>query len=200
MTVEWGPVSAWVGSLLTGGSLLLGFNIMRRDRARDEAAEARLLSCSVRGQRSDLIVRVSNAGSLPIHHLATAVAMRSEVEEAGGRRPRSVASLPDHGIDIAPGAVDVEVFRASRIDDSAPVPVYVSFTDSSGRRWRRGFDGRLERHRTYDPFPWERVAGQWVRFGDRARQRADMYGYWWEHRRARRSVKNEPHYRKKGSL
>lgn len=191
MSVEWGPVSAWVGSLLTGGSLLLGFNIMRRDRARDEAAEARLLSCSLRGERSDVIVRVTNANSLPVHHLATAVDTPSAVDSAGGRIPRSVAFLPDHGIDISPGAEDVEVFRTSRIDDNRVVPLYVSFTDSSGRRWRRGFDGRLERDRTYDPFPWERVAGRWGRFGDRVRQRANRYRYWWEQRRAGRRLKNE---------
>lgn len=187
MTVEWGPVSAWVGSLLTGGSLLMGFNIMRRDRARDEAAEARLLSCRIRGQRNDIVVHVTNAGSLPIHHLAVAVAMPSEVEAAGGKLPRSGAFLPVHALDIGPG--EEEELRWSR--DEAH-PLYVSFTDSSGRRWRRGFDGRLERDRTYDPFPWERVAGRWRRLSDRALERVDRYGYWWEQRKATRRLKNEP--------
>lgn len=30
--VQWGPVSAWVGSILTAGSLWLGFSILKRDR------------------------------------------------------------------------------------------------------------------------------------------------------------------------
>lgn len=106
MSVEWGPVSAWVGSAPTGGSLLLGFNIMRRDRARDEAEDAHLLSCKVRVEKFDLVVRVTNAGTQPIHHLATAVALHSQIDAAGGRIPASIASLPDHGLDIDPGVKD----------------------------------------------------------------------------------------------
>lgn len=39
--VQWGPLSAWVGSLLTAGSLLLGFYILLRDRRKEEQAQAR---------------------------------------------------------------------------------------------------------------------------------------------------------------
>src|SRR4051794_8074126 len=38
--VVWGNVAAWVGSVLTGASLLLGFGILRRGRAKDERAQA----------------------------------------------------------------------------------------------------------------------------------------------------------------
>jgi hypothetical protein len=30
--IDWGNVPAWVGAVLTGGSLLLGFYILLRDR------------------------------------------------------------------------------------------------------------------------------------------------------------------------
>lgn len=193
MSVEWGPVSSWVGSLLTGGSLLLGFNIMRRDRARDEAADARLLSCKVRGEKHQLVVRVTNAGTQPIHHLTTAMASQSQIDAAGGRIPASITSWPDHGLDIAPGAKDEIVLSVSRTDDDRLVPFYVSFTDPSGRRWRRWLDGTLERNRTYDPLPWERVTRRWERFHTRTRLRSNWYGRWWEQRKIKRQMKNEPH-------
>lgn len=41
--VDWGSVPAWVGSILTGGSLLLGFYIWLRAKRREESAQARRL-------------------------------------------------------------------------------------------------------------------------------------------------------------
>lgn len=36
LTVDWGDIATWVQSLLTGGSLLLGFYILLRDRRKEE--------------------------------------------------------------------------------------------------------------------------------------------------------------------
>lgn len=53
-----GPLAAWFGSLLTGCSLLLGFSILRRDRRKDERAQA--IKLSVRRNRIDRVnVRVT---------------------------------------------------------------------------------------------------------------------------------------------
>lgn len=38
--LDWGSVPAWVGSILTGGSLLLGFSILLRDRRKGEREQA----------------------------------------------------------------------------------------------------------------------------------------------------------------
>lgn len=38
--LQWGTVSSWAGNLLTGGSLLLGFYILLRDRRKEERAQA----------------------------------------------------------------------------------------------------------------------------------------------------------------
>ena len=44
MSLDWGTVPAWVGSILTGGSLLLGFYILLRDRRNREIEQARQVS------------------------------------------------------------------------------------------------------------------------------------------------------------
>ncbi|MFC3964054.1 hypothetical protein [Nocardia jiangsuensis] len=43
MTLDWGSVPAWAGSILTSGSLGLGFYILLRDRRNDEEDQARQL-------------------------------------------------------------------------------------------------------------------------------------------------------------
>ncbi|NWF28010.1 hypothetical protein HW130_17345 [Streptomyces sp. PKU-EA00015] len=42
---DWGTVPTWFSALLTGGSLLLGFYILLRDRRKEEQEEARKLVC-----------------------------------------------------------------------------------------------------------------------------------------------------------
>ena len=46
--IDWGSVPAAIGSILTGGSLLLGFYILFRDRRKEERAQASRVGCLVR--------------------------------------------------------------------------------------------------------------------------------------------------------
>lgn len=47
--LDWGNVPAWVASILTGASLLLGFYILLRDRRKEEREQAlRIITSSVR--------------------------------------------------------------------------------------------------------------------------------------------------------
>ena len=45
MSLDWGTIPAWVGSILTGGSLLVGASILRRDRIKHESDQARQVVC-----------------------------------------------------------------------------------------------------------------------------------------------------------
>ncbi|HXC79250.1 MAG TPA: hypothetical protein VNU19_19630, partial [Candidatus Acidoferrum sp.] len=46
--IDWGNVPAWVASILTGGSLLLGFYILLRDRRKEERRQARRIVIQIR--------------------------------------------------------------------------------------------------------------------------------------------------------
>ena len=43
--VRWGDVPTWLSSIMTGGSLLLGFYILLRERRKNEEEQARKLAC-----------------------------------------------------------------------------------------------------------------------------------------------------------
>lgn len=45
MSLDWGTVPAWVGSILTGGSLFVGASILCRDRIKHESDQARQVVC-----------------------------------------------------------------------------------------------------------------------------------------------------------
>jgi hypothetical protein len=43
--IDWGTVPTWISSVLTSGSLLLGFYILLRDRREEERSQAALVVC-----------------------------------------------------------------------------------------------------------------------------------------------------------
>ena len=46
--IDWGNVPAWAGSILTSGSLALGFSILRRDRQKEEREQASKVGASLK--------------------------------------------------------------------------------------------------------------------------------------------------------
>ncbi|MFE3106856.1 hypothetical protein [Kitasatospora indigofera] len=67
--VDWGSVPAWSSSLLTSGSLALGFYIVLRDRRKEEKAEARKLVFDLRPNGDQWIVTAHNASERPFTDL-----------------------------------------------------------------------------------------------------------------------------------
>ncbi|MFD6329466.1 hypothetical protein ACFWGI_07815 [Streptomyces niveus] len=67
--LDWGTVPTWLSSFLTGGSLLLGFHILLRDRKKEERSEALKVVCW-REDSSDVsetwTVHVLNTADRPI--------------------------------------------------------------------------------------------------------------------------------------
>jgi hypothetical protein len=69
--VNWGDVPTWVASVLTGGSLLLGFSILLRDRRRMDRSQIDQFAFWVEGDKSDrhtarILIHVKNASALPV--------------------------------------------------------------------------------------------------------------------------------------
>lgn len=84
-SLDWGSVPAWVSSLLTGGSLLLGFYILLRDRRKEEWSQAAALSYTMTtvkraGATSEqLVVSVHNNSSAFIYRAVIFTEARSLV-------------------------------------------------------------------------------------------------------------------------
>lgn len=69
--VQYGPLSAWVGSLLTGCSLLLGFYILLRDRCKEERAQARQVTTDLSSTTTYYDTGPINSTELQIHNGST---------------------------------------------------------------------------------------------------------------------------------
>jgi hypothetical protein len=69
--VNWGDVPTWLASLLTGGSLLLGFSILLRDRRNADRVQVDQFAFWVEGDHRDgntaaIIIHVINSSNLPV--------------------------------------------------------------------------------------------------------------------------------------
>lgn len=64
--IDWGSVPAWVGSILTSGSLALGFYIILRDRRKDERAQAQLIA--VQSHSISSITSPVRTASVSVHN------------------------------------------------------------------------------------------------------------------------------------
>lgn len=69
--MDWGVAPTWAASLLTGGSLLLGFSILRQDRRTAERAQIDRVGVWVEGGRIDDLnagigIHLRNASVLPV--------------------------------------------------------------------------------------------------------------------------------------
>lgn len=155
----WGTVSSWVGSLLTSGSLLLGFSILRNDKRAKLEAQARQLS--VIGIDEDERTRryaVTNHSPLPIRSMQVVVLKPTTKKRAldyyDGASPRartrwvkavvkhpelhsrpSWNSSPGVYVDLKPGeGTDFVVRKVDPFRESDNV-VMVIFSDAAGLMW-----------------------------------------------------------------
>ena len=69
--VNWGDVPTWAASVLTGGSLILGFSILLRDRRRMDRSQIDQFAFWVEGDKSDrhtarILIHVKNTSTLPV--------------------------------------------------------------------------------------------------------------------------------------
>ncbi|MFC8095260.1 hypothetical protein [Streptomyces sp. NPDC057301] len=117
--VDWGNVPAWCSSILTSGSLTLGFYILLRDRRKEERAEARKLVFDLRSSGENWTVTVHNVSDRPF----TDVRM---LTQSIGRGQRYAFSKPF----LLPAESDTLTWPKS-----ARVGLAVLFEDADGVRW-----------------------------------------------------------------
>ncbi|WP_329277892.1 hypothetical protein [Streptomyces sp. NBC_01451] len=137
--IDWGTVPAWLSAVLTGGSLLLGFYILLRDRRKAEQADALKLICW-RGLGNDgYTTHVLNASDRTVHNVTMHGMLRD------GQKEPLFEGFPVAGTLRADEEKAVETPR--RIGGTKVIPWAVSFTDSDGASWLRDLTtGRLHEY------------------------------------------------------
>jgi hypothetical protein len=155
--INWGDVPAWVASLLTGGSLLLGFWILLRDRRNTDRAQIDRFAFWVEGGRPDrhtasILIHVRNSSNLPVKgiHILVAAVITYDYLTVQGR----ITAEKNYDV-LGPGESDdwerlftlIEQARSSgltlepdqtSIKYVAARPEDVRVQDNSGRIWTMG--------------------------------------------------------------
>ncbi|MFD5545784.1 MULTISPECIES: hypothetical protein [Streptomyces] len=139
--IDWGTAPAWLSAVLTGGSLLLGFYILLRDRRKAEQADALKVICW--SNRTDgYVTHALNASDRTIHNVMMHAMLR------GGQRAKEELLFEGFGVagTLRPGEEET-VETPRRLDDVKVLPWAVSFTDSDGASWLRDMTtGRLHEY------------------------------------------------------
>ncbi|KXO99046.1 Uncharacterised protein (plasmid) [Tsukamurella tyrosinosolvens] len=150
-SIEWGTVGQWVGSFLTGGSLLLGYRILQinqADRRREQSSSVTFTVTTARDPVDDSIAvirgSVFNHSELPIMYANVVI----DVRELGAKLPTfAVVPVPteDEAPVLRPGSTSKYRFeipdRSMRPEE---VEIRLEFVDASGRQWSRDTAGRLQ--------------------------------------------------------
>ncbi|MFD6937316.1 hypothetical protein ACFWAP_14355 [Streptomyces goshikiensis] len=148
--LDWGTVPAWFSAVLTGGSLLLGFYILLRDRRKAERNEAlKVVAWTERGaddEGSFIRIHVRNTADRPILYVN---ALYSKGDGSGKilSLPATVPWVPkDEEISL-----DVPRYESGR----RTLALGLSFQDADGFRWVKDISShdvyRQTRHRRGDP-------------------------------------------------
>ncbi|MFE6152374.1 hypothetical protein [Streptomyces sp. NPDC057889] len=146
--LEWGTVPAWLSSMLTGGSLLLGFHILLRDRRKEERNEALKVVTwwerDANDEASFIRIHVRNTADRPILYVD---GLYERVDGSIGRWPSDVPMVPKDE------EVSLEVPRY--MDGKRTIARGISFQDSDGFSWVKDISShdvyRQSRLRRGDP-------------------------------------------------
>ncbi|MFF1470114.1 hypothetical protein [Streptomyces mirabilis] len=126
--LEWGTVPAWLSSFLTGGSLLMGFHILLRDRKKEERNEALKVVIwagrDANDEGSFIRIHVRNTADRPILYVD---ALYERVDGSIGRWHSDVPMV------LKDEEMSLEVPRY--MDGSRTIARGISFQDSDGFRW-----------------------------------------------------------------
>lgn len=166
--INWGTVPTWISSILTSGSLLLGFYILLRDRRKEERSQAALVVCWNDYRDDSEYVKIFNTSNRPVTNISVHA------------HPYPYRSGPyDKKVALTFEGFSVQAFLMPKEEcesNSFPIhpkknrwhPEYVTFEDADGRQWVRFLSsGVLVRG------PWrsdlsytkrtQEIQGQWKR-------------------------------------
>ncbi|MCX4649493.1 hypothetical protein [Streptomyces sp. NBC_01446] len=126
--LEMGTVPTWISAFLTGGSLLMGFYILLRDRRKEEREQAVGIVCWIEYGSDESIVHILNTTTRPISKV------RVFVQIGVGHGPGDI-----FGMSSIVAAASGETFSYPRRSEDGQklIPTVVLFTDSSGIEWLR---------------------------------------------------------------
>ncbi|MCQ8772090.1 hypothetical protein [Streptomyces telluris] len=144
--IEWGTIPTWISAVLSGGSVLMALHIIRRDRKKDERADAMKVLC----WNSDK-TEVVNGSDRAIRHVRVMAELKEYKGKRGPFRHRTVAET------LRPGE-EASIAR-NWGDNFFPEPVAVVFLDSDGKEWARD----LRTARLYVCSP-RRSFNKWLEF------------------------------------
>jgi len=161
--IDWGNVPAWVASILTGGSLLLGFYILLRDRRKEERRQARRIVIQIRmtpiqgDPNSQVKLTLRNTSdqpiALPFFQAVGRPAKQMRRQLIKMETPDSIALLPlldnvsriksftTHGYDLdGRGDTEIEAGESREMHLDLPYPAWcydfsIHFRDASGASW-----------------------------------------------------------------
>lgn len=137
-----GSLAEWVSGLATAGSLFLGFSILRRDRQKDDQAEAaQVVTWFINEPDGTVQLNVTNGGSRPIVHATFCLAsVDEENKRAALWRIINVAPV------LASGEGRTLPFSFAEFHASTLHSSYIQFRDANGISWRRDVrSGKLRR-------------------------------------------------------
>ncbi|MFJ4717279.1 hypothetical protein [Streptomyces sp. NPDC088785] len=125
MKPDWGTVPAWASAILTGGSLLLGFYILLRDRRKEERAGASRLVFSTRLDRQgNFHVKATNLSDQPF-------LLVEMVDGIWQTSPAPDESDPLNDPSLQPG--ETRIFTHLKSDP--PAKLGVTIQDADGMYW-----------------------------------------------------------------
>jgi hypothetical protein len=150
--LDWGNVPAWTGSILTSGSLLLGFRVLRHGQLRDEREQAAKVAV-VLGLDTEFLPYYALTVDVWNHSQAS-IQLPCLVDPLNPNRlfftlPEGVDDPEKWNALLQPGehgVVKISSTAAPQLAERA----YISFTDAAGLPWRRYLldqGDRLERVR-----------------------------------------------------
>jgi hypothetical protein len=162
-----GDLATWVVGLLTAGSLLLGFSILRRDRRdkrREQAAKVtawirhRAITGGAHGDAATLYITNSSAGPLVTPVFAAFGRLASDIQkDLRDLNPANIVELLAL-LDGVTGRISSPSAKTLGVNDSPELPqgatsqaaldlafpayfydYYLSFSDGQGRTWTKDF-------------------------------------------------------------
>lgn len=135
-SLEWGSVPQWFSTLLTGGSLILGFYILLRDRKKAEQEDARKIICwvTLESEGDRFLTHVINTSDRTVH----GVTLLSWTRTTPRQRRMNFTTIPvlDTLLPGEEGTKDTIRYEGEQSQISH-IPWAVSFVDSDGAAWIR---------------------------------------------------------------
>ncbi|MEU6019507.1 hypothetical protein ABZ826_37680 [Streptomyces sp. NPDC047515] len=140
--VDWGTVPAWASAILIGGSLLLGFYILLRDRRKGERADAQGVICWTDFNGEQSTTYALNTAGRPIAQVTLLTPSSNPDWSTSNKSAVAPLICADQEVLVTTKRVVEGVDRVW----TENIPYAIRFTDADGQEWLRDLQfGTLDR-------------------------------------------------------